>query len=143
MACYLSCKFSTFVKVIQENVHQLILRIIVVHWNWQSLWILESIDINTFWFPSFMCNVLKNISYLLLLAKVMFTQCNWSFEMNFTPSTGNSAINLLLWTSIFACRRLIISFLHNIIYPPLLFFYHLGVLHKFPCTVKISFPVIL
>ena len=97
-------------KVTQYNMHQLILRITVYHWNLQSLRILESIDIIHFWLPSFMCNFLENLSDPLFSEKVMFAKCDWSFEINFTPSPGNSWTNLLLWTSIFACIRFLIAF---------------------------------
>ena len=42
----------------------------------------------------------------------MFAQCDCNFSMHFIPSFGNSAINILLCTSIFACksRRLIAEF---------------------------------
>ena len=36
-----------------------------------------------------------------------------------------------------------LTFKHNLLYPPFLLFDIIELLHKFTCTVKISFPVIL
>ena len=115
MACYLWTIFSTLVNVIQENVHELILRITVSHWNWYSLFILESLDVINLWFPYFMWNFQENLFISTFSGKVMFAQCDWSFEIHTTPSPGNSAIKLLLRTSIFSCRRFL-TFLNIIFY---------------------------
>ena len=58
--------------------------------------------------------------------------------MPFTPSSENPEINLLLYISIFACKRFLMAF-----FTPLLFLDNLGVLHKFLYTGNISFLVTL
>ena len=68
----------------------------------------------------------------------MLVQCDWSFSMPFTPSSENPEINLLLYISIFACKRFLMAF-----FTPLLFLDNLGVLHKFLSTGNISFLVTL
>ena len=85
----------------------------------------------------------KILSDLLLSSKVMFAQCYWKFSIHFILSPGNSAINILICTSIFACKRFLMAFSENSLIFSLLFLDHLEVLHKFLCTVKISSPVIL
>ena len=47
----------------------------------------------------------KVLSYLLLYAKVIFAQCDCNFSRHLIPYVGNSAINLLLCTSLLACKR--------------------------------------
>ena len=43
----------------------------------------------------------------------MFAQCDCNFSMHFIPYFGNSSINILLCTSMFAFKRFLIAFLHN------------------------------
>ena len=87
-------------------------------------------------FPSFICDLLKILSYLLMSEKVMFAQFDSNFSIHFISSPGNSAINLLLFTSIFACKIFLMAFFENSLTFPLLFLYNLEVLHKFLCTVE-------
>ena len=58
-----------------------------------------------------MCNLLEKPIIHIFSAKVTFAKFDKKFEINLTPSTVDSTMNLLLWTSIFACRRLLIAFL--------------------------------
>ena len=143
MDSYLFSIFYTLVKVIRENVDEFIVRITVSYWNWQRLCLLESIDAIHFWTSSFMCDLLKNSIIPTFSAKVMFAQCYWSFEIHFTPSPGSSESNLLLRTWMFAQRRFLITFKRFFLNPHLLLLDNLEVLRKFPCTGKITSPVII
>ena len=73
----------------------------------------------------------------------MLKQCDCNFSMHFIPSIGNSAINILLCTSILACRIFLIAFWKFFYIPPLIFLDNLEVLHKFLFTRKILSPVII
>ena len=136
MASYLIIIFSTSMKVIQKYLHHLILSVSVSYWNWQSLCIFKYLDIIHCWPPYFMCYVLENSGIPTFSEKVMLEQYDWIFSINFIPSPGNSAINLLLWTSTLARKRFLIAFFTKYLIFSLLFLDNLGVLHKFLCTEK-------
>ena len=51
---------STLTRVIQKCVHNLVFRIAVSYWKWQSLCILKPLNVIDRLFPSFMCNLLES-----------------------------------------------------------------------------------
>ena len=73
----------------------------------------------------------------------MLAQYDCKFFIHFILSPENSEIDLLLCTSIFACKIFLMAFFENylIFSPPI--FDDLEVLHKFLYTGKIPSPVIL
>ena len=60
MASYLSIISSTLVKFIHKCVHQLIFWVGISYINWQSMCILESLNVFHFRFLSFICDLLKS-----------------------------------------------------------------------------------
>ena len=73
----------------------------------------------------------------------MLAQCDCSFSINFISSPGNSEINLLLCTSILACKIFLMAFFEKKSIFPHPILDSLEVLCKFLYTGKISSPVIL
>ena len=63
MDTYLSWIYALLLEIALEGVHLMILRVIISHWYYQSLSILEYLDVVYFWLYSFAHAPLSEIHY--------------------------------------------------------------------------------
>ena len=111
MDFYRSRVLSTFLEIVREILHQLILRVTIPNWSCQGLIILKYFDIFDWWIPFLLHHFWNSLLYMVCSEKVLFSHWDCNIGMYCTPSPGHLSNIIRLCAFMYSFKRFHVALL--------------------------------